>query len=180
MKYSRILSKQVLGQVISAGPDANFVLMDLAREIVSVLRREIDEPMHCRIFNTGGDTSYSMKVGTIAEQIPGGPTAHLVGRALRDLGFDSNRANIGYVISWNEPQIDILQRALTGEAASAVPCARCGGEVVEFSIPNDIWNEIIRLDGHEHADEYLCWNCFWHATRLKLAENKTSGSVCHD
>lgn len=113
MKYSRILSKQVLGQVISAAPDANFVLTDLAREVVSVLRREVDDPMHCRIFNTGGDTSYSMKVGTIAEQINNGPTAALVGRVLRDLGFESSRANIGYIVYWNVQQLDILQAALT-------------------------------------------------------------------
>jgi len=112
MYYSRILSKKVLGAVIAAAPDAGFTVPDLARSILEVLHSETENPLHCRIFNTGGPTSYSMKVGLIAELIEGGPTAHLVGRVLHDMGFDSNRINTGYIIFWSAQQLDILDAAL--------------------------------------------------------------------
>jgi hypothetical protein len=51
---------------------------------------------------------------------------------------------------------------------SAIPCSHCGGTVIEFSIPNDIWNRVIRLDGHEHTNEYLCLGCFFDALRKAL------------
>lgn len=180
MYYSRLLSKQTLGAVIAAAPDANFTVTSLARSVLAVLRHEMAEPLHCRIFNTGGDTTYTMKVGLIAELIDGGPTAHLVGRVMREMGLESRRISIGYIVEWSDKQLDILQDAMSGGSASSIPCARCGGAVVEFSIPNDIWNEIIREDGHEHDGEYLCWNCFWNATRVKLAEYRSSGPVSHD
>jgi hypothetical protein len=51
---------------------------------------------------------------------------------------------------------------------SSIPCTQCGGKVVEFSIPNDIWNKVIRLDGHESSNEYLCVNCWFDALRVAL------------
>lgn len=51
---------------------------------------------------------------------------------------------------------------------SELPCGICGGEVIEFSIPNDIWNKVIRPDGHEHDKEYLCIDCFFNALRKAL------------
>ena len=45
-------------------------------------------------------------------------------------------------------------------AASSVPCALCDGPVHEFTVDNDVWNRIIRRDGNEHDEEYLCVNCF--------------------
>lgn len=44
--------------------------------------------------------------------------------------------------------------------ASIVPCCRCGGVVHEFTIPNEIWNSLIRWDGPETEREYLCFGCF--------------------
>lgn len=54
------------------------------------------------------------------------------------------------------------------DQASSIPCDICGGAVIEFSIPNDIWNKVIRLDGHEHDKEYLCMACFFDALRTAL------------
>lgn len=54
------------------------------------------------------------------------------------------------------------------QKVSEVPCARCGEDVIEFSIPNDIWNRVIRLDGHERDDEYICMECFFQALRAAL------------
>jgi hypothetical protein len=54
------------------------------------------------------------------------------------------------------------------DEVSEVPCARCGGEVIEFSVPSDIWNRVVRLDGHERGDEYLCIGCFFVALRKSL------------
>jgi len=53
--------------------------------------------------------------------------------------------------------------------ASGIPCVNCGGQVVEFTVPSDIWNAVVRLGGPEHDREYLCWNCFWVAVRSFLA-----------
>lgn len=52
---------------------------------------------------------------------------------------------------------------------SSLPCEICGGDVIEFSIPNDIWNRVIRLDGREHDKEYLCMACFFDALRTALS-----------
>lgn len=60
------------------------------------------------------------------------------------------------------------QTAYSSGDASPLPCDICGGGVVEYSIPNDIWNRVIRLDGHEHNREYLCIACFFDALRTAL------------
>jgi len=54
------------------------------------------------------------------------------------------------------------------DTVSGIPCDICGGTVIEFSIPNDIWNRVVRLDGHEHDNEYLCIECFYEALREAL------------
>lgn len=54
------------------------------------------------------------------------------------------------------------------DVVSTVPCARCGGEVIEFSIPNDIWNKVVRIDGHESDDEYICVDCWFSSLRKAL------------
>jgi hypothetical protein len=45
---------------------------------------------------------------------------------------------------------------------SEIPCAICRGEVIEFSIPNYIWNKIMRSKsgGHEHDKDHICFDCF--------------------
>ena len=52
----------------------------------------------------------------------------------------------GIVISSSEP--------------TELPCAKCGGLVMEFTIPNDIWNLVVRRGGPERGEEYLCYPCF--------------------
>lgn len=56
----------------------------------------------------------------------------------------------------------------TGDLISSIKCARCGGHVVEFTIPNDIWNAVIRPDGRERDDEYICMACWHKALRAAL------------
>ena len=51
----------------------------------------------------------------------------------------------------------------TGE--SSTPCARCGGTVIEFSLPSDVWNAVVRQGGPERDDEYLCYACWLAALR---------------
>lgn len=63
---------------------------------------------------------------------------------------------MGIVSTWQNDEI------------SELACARCGGEVIEFTIPNDIWNKVIRRDGHERDDEYICIDCFFAALRDAL------------
>lgn len=43
---------------------------------------------------------------------------------------------------------------------SKIPCVQCGKEVQEFSVPNNVWNSVVRPNGHETNNEYLCVWCF--------------------
>lgn len=61
----------------------------------------------------------------------------------------------------------------TGEP-SEVPCARCGGRVVEFVVPNDVWNSVVRLDGKEGDDEYLCEACYRNAVTAWVRSSRSS------
>jgi hypothetical protein len=53
-----------------------------------------------------------------------------------------------------------LKLDFISEEISEVPCANCGGPVQEFSIPNDIWNSVVRRHEKETEGEYLCIWCF--------------------
>jgi len=56
---------------------------------------------------------------------------------------------------------------------SPIPCSNCGGLVREFSVPNDIWNDVVRENKGETDNEYLCMRCFasafvrWYKERVK-------------
>lgn len=65
----------------------------------------------------------------------------------------------------NIDEIEVLHKA---HETSTIPCCLCGGEVVEFTVPNDIWNLVIRTDGKETDKEYLCLDCWYKALRSKL------------
>ena len=60
-----------------------------------------------------------------------------------------------------------IKRLREESCKSEHPCSKCGGEVVEFTVDNEAWNTIIRRDGKEHDNEYLCVRCFG-----KLAADK--------
>lgn len=51
---------------------------------------------------------------------------------------------------------------------SSIPCCLCKGQVYEFSVPNDVWNLIIRQGGPETNREYLCWSCFARAAADRI------------
>lgn len=51
---------------------------------------------------------------------------------------------------------------------SDIPCAICSGEVIEFTIPNDIWNKVIRNNKSETNKEYICINCWYNKLRESL------------
>ena len=62
---------------------------------------------------------------------------------------------------------DLLAALCATTAASDIyvsghlPCAKCGELVLrEFTVPNDAWNIIIRKNGPETDQEYLCACCF--------------------
>jgi len=52
---------------------------------------------------------------------------------------------------------------------STIPCSRCGGKVIEFTVPNDIWNKIIR-DNLNTSDEseYICVECWFDSLRSAI------------
>lgn len=58
-----------------------------------------------------------------------------------------------------------------GVEISEVPCCKCSGLVIEFSIDNESWNTIIRDDGPETDQEYLCLECF-----AEIAAHKIRGT----
>ena len=71
---------------------------------------------------------------------------------------------------------------------SGTPCCKCGGPVIEFSLPNEAWNTIIRDDGSETDQEYLCLTCFAEiaaeklrrlTTEVKALREGISGALAH-
>ena|SRR3990167_168823 len=56
---------------------------------------------------------------------------------------------------------------------STIPCARCGGPCVEFTVPNDVWNAVVRLGGKERDDEYMCEACYRRAVEVLFADSPT-------
>lgn len=76
-------------------------------------------------------------------------------------------------------RIGFALRQLTGTQSSTgepseVPCARCGGRVVEFVVPSDVWNSVVRLDGKEGDDEYLCEACYRNAVTAWVRSSRSS------
>lgn len=65
-----------------------------------------------------------------------------------------------------------LLAASQHEEPSAIPCCICGGEVVEFTVPNDIWNLVMRPDDKETDREYLCLDCWYVALRDFLSASQ--------
>lgn len=61
-----------------------------------------------------------------------------------------------------------LIRKMIGPGKSDIPCDKCQGPVVEFSVPNEAWNTIIREHGRETDQEYLCLNCFAKAAAERI------------
>ena len=58
--------------------------------------------------------------------------------------------------------ISELQRAQVN--AAGFPCGRCGQEChEEFTVPNDVWNAVIRRGKGEGSDEYICESCYLEA-----------------
>jgi len=49
---------------------------------------------------------------------------------------------------------------VSASEVSDVPCVGCGGPVIEFVIPSEIWNAVVRGGGPERDDEYLCYACW--------------------
>lgn len=55
-------------------------------------------------------------------------------------------------------------------AERALACARCRGKVKEFTVPNDVWNAVVRRGGPESVGEYLCEACYRHAVEDYVRE----------
>jgi hypothetical protein len=43
---------------------------------------------------------------------------------------------------------------------SKIPCCLCGGKVIEFTVPSEIWNKVMRPNGKETDKEYICYECW--------------------
>jgi len=79
-------------------------------------------------------------------------------------GF-ANPSSAGKEIERLQAEAARLQEAY---GPSQIPCCKCGGPVVEFSVPNDAWNTIVRKDGPETNQEYLCLGCFAEAAANEI------------
>lgn len=70
-------------------------------------------------------------------------------------------------LSERDSRITTIETQLAAEKAradgkpSGIPCSDCAGDVVEFTVPNDIWNSVMRPDGKEGDREYLCVSCWY-------------------
>lgn len=51
---------------------------------------------------------------------------------------------------------------------TGIPCANCGGPMLEYSIPNDTWNLVVRRGGPEGNNEYLCYSCWLAAVGAEI------------
>lgn len=74
-----------------------------------------------------------------------------------------------------------LEEYWQDDKASGTPCAICRGPVIEFSVPNDVWNTIVRHDKPSTDKEYLCTVCFNHAVAKyhRRQEWRTRNDVMH-
>ena len=72
-------------------------------------------------------------------------------------------ANILYFVSAANTlpdALDEIERLNACIPVSEVPCCKCHGEVIEFTVPNELWNAVMRPDGCETDQEYLCFDCW--------------------
>ncbi len=71
---------------------------------------------------------------------------------------------------WTDPRTGITHPPpKTREPEFSIPCGRCSKPIyssMEFVVPNDVWNAVIRLGGEERDDEYLCEACFRKAVEV--------------
>lgn len=81
---------------------------------------------------------------------------------VRKIDYYNHNFNLGFhKANWPSESYLVIETV----ESSSIPCARCKGPVIEFSIPNDIWNKVIRHGGPEQDNEYICWDCFWKELR---------------
>jgi hypothetical protein len=60
---------------------------------------------------------------------------------------------------------------------SSIPCARCGDSCVEFTVPNEVWNAVVRRGGKEGADEYICEACYRLAVEAFVRSETPAGGT---
>lgn len=67
-------------------------------------------------------------------------------------------------VCWEDAQTQLTAAHAQGRAEGAavvdIPCSVCGGPCVEFTVPNDVWNLVVRKGGPETDKEYLCEACY--------------------
>lgn len=101
--YSKILDQETLSRVIAAAPVVRQHVRDLARLVVDALKRYYVEP-------SSSGTAFQVLVSTLAEDVELSPKQ--VGLVLRELGLQTLRTRVGYVVVWNLAQLAILDEAL--------------------------------------------------------------------
>jgi hypothetical protein len=67
-------------------------------------------------------------------------------------------------------QVEALEETYYGAAHPGVAeprpsvsetlCVSCDNPCVEFHVPNDVWNAVVRKGGPEHDKEFLCVWCY--------------------
>ena len=75
-------------------------------------------------------------------------------------GFAAGQAATSKTIAGLQAEVAALGKPSEASEISSVSCSLCGGLCVEFVVPNDVWNQVVRVDGKESDKEYLCWSCF--------------------
>jgi len=77
---------------------------------------------------------------------------------------DNSRAALRSAISAVEQELkeakNRTEYCFYDKYTSGIPCQECGCNCVEFTIPNNLWNKVMRPDGHEGEKEYICFSCW--------------------
>jgi len=103
--YSRIFPNKVISQIVSVAPDPAYQPITMARNVVEAMKSiQAEAKAEGRL-----PVCY---VGDIAKRISSNPTPHRVGRTLRDIGLTTVHNRGGNIVSWNEKQLRIIEKAL--------------------------------------------------------------------
>jgi hypothetical protein len=113
----KVLDKDVLAEVIKAGPKTTQSETDLARAIVATLEEFSQDDSHCEISQDGEDSRFYR---TMVEEVKRcvdiypEPSVQRVGRMCSAMGLEKPRTSGGKWVAWNDAQLAILRRAFGG------------------------------------------------------------------
>lgn len=106
--HSELIESETFYEVRKAAPQVSVLSVRAALQVVDALSR-LSEPENER---TGYDFEpyYEVPHKALLAYLPAHTTSAQLGAVLRGLGLGSLRRGAGYVVFWNQAQLEILQR----------------------------------------------------------------------